>query len=167
MARGVRVQRRKEQQEKRKRCRQGQSAADGHPPLVVELEQQAGRGAPHHVYQVFGSNDDAYHGGRKPQLSEVQREEGQQAGPGAAQQEAEEAGQRQGPVHVDLPGPSHGGGRWSALLTELMWRSTGLKDTHVDQRGQRGGTAEERDPSHCKSLLKFTLKGRDLISEGS
>lgn len=147
VARGVRVQRRKEQQEKRKRCRQGQSAADGHSPLVVELEQQAGRGAPHHVYQVLGSNDDAYHGRRKPQLSEVQGEEGQQAGPGAAQQEVEEAGQRQGAVHVDLPGSSHGGGRWSASLTELIRRSAGLKDRHVNQRGQHGGTAEGRDPS--------------------
>lgn len=110
LAQRVRVQRREEKQEKRKCCRKGQSAADSHPPFVVQLEQHAGGRAPHYRYQVFGSDKDAYHGGRKPQLSEEQGKEGQEAGTGAADQEVEEAGQRQGAAHVDLLGSSHGGG---------------------------------------------------------
>lgn len=85
-----------------------ESEDDHHSPLVVALGEQARHGAPDQRYEVSGSHDEARHGGSEAQLSEVEGEEGEQAGSGAAAQEVKGAGQSEGPRHVDLLVALHG-----------------------------------------------------------
>lgn len=73
--------------------------------------EQACHGAPDQRYEVFRSHDDARHCRRQSELSEVQGEEGEQAGPGTAAQEVKGAGQSQGTLNVNLLVPLHDGGQ--------------------------------------------------------
>lgn len=69
--------------------------------------EQARHGAPDQRFEVLGTHDDACHGGGQAQLSEVQGEEGEEAGSSAGAQEVEGSGQSEGSPDVNLLVPLH------------------------------------------------------------
>lgn len=79
------------------------------------LGEEACHGAPDQRYEVFRSHDNARHRRSQAKLSEVQGEEGKQAGLGTAAQEAEGAGQSQGTLNVNLLVPFHDGGQLTVI----------------------------------------------------
>lgn len=98
---------REKKQNKSSCSRAHERAVYHHPPLVVVFGEEARHGAPHQSYEVFSPHDDARHSRSQTQLSEVQGEEGEQAGSGAAAQEVKSAGQSKGMLDVNLLIPLH------------------------------------------------------------